>query len=338
MQNFVGWVCNQSHDNAKDGCMTQKIYVAGHRGMVGSAIVRTLIAQGVAPANIIGRTHAELDLTNQAAVDAFFTQEWPTQVYMAAARVGGIHANNTYPADFIYDNLMMQANIIHAAHTHGVQKLLFLGSSCIYPRMAAQPMNEASLLTGTLEPTNEPYAVAKIAGIKMCESYNRQHGREYRSVMPTNLYGPGDNYHPDNSHVIPALIRRFHESKVSGAPQIAIWGTGSPKREFLYVDDMAAASVFVMNLDNATYQANTSHMCSHINVGFGSDISIAEVAHAIGQTVGYTGQITFDTTKPDGAPRKWMDSTCLNALGWNAKFDLKTGLALAYQDFNETSR
>jgi GDP-L-fucose synthase len=312
-----------------------KVYVAGHRGMVGSAIVRTLLAQGMPASNIMTRTHAELDLTNQSAVQAFFDFERPTQVYLAAARVGGIHANNTYPADFIYDNLMMQANIIHAAHTHGVQKLLFLGSSCIYPRMAQQPMNEAALLTGTLEPTNEPYAIAKIAGIKLCESYNRQHGRDYRSVMPTNLYGPGDNYHPENSHVIPALIRRFHEAKLANAPQVAIWGTGTPKREFLYVDDMAAASVFVMNLDDATYQANTTPMCSHINVGFGSDVSIAEVAQAVADTVGYQGQITFDTTKPDGAPRKWMDSSRLNALGWNATFDLKTGLSLAYQNFVE---
>jgi GDP-L-fucose synthase len=312
---------------------SDKIYVAGHRGMVGSAIVRTLIGQGVQPSQIITRTHAELDLTNQAAVNAFFASEQPTQVYLAAAKVGGIYANNTYPADFIYDNLMMQANIIQAAHAHGVQKLLFLGSSCIYPRMAQQPMTESALLTGTLEPTNEPYAVAKIAGIKLCESYNRQHGRDYRSVMPTNLYGPGDNYHPDNSHVIPALIRRFHEAKVSGAPQVAIWGTGTPKREFLYVDDMAAASVFVMNLDNATYQANTTPMCSHINVGFGSDVTIAEVAHSVGAAVGYQGQITFDTTKPDGAPRKWMDSTRLNQLGWQAQVNLKQGLALAYQDF-----
>ena len=315
--------------------MTKKIYIAGHRGMVGSAIVRTLLAQGIAPACILTRTHAELDLCNQAAVQAFFDAEQPTQVYLAAARVGGIHANNTYPADFIYDNLMMQANIIQAAHTHGEQKLLFLGSSCIYPRLAAQPMAEDALLTGTLEPTNEPYAIAKIAGIKLCESYNRQHGRDYRSIMPTNLYGPGDNYHPENSHVIPALIHRFHEAKVSGAPQVAIWGTGTPKREFLYVDDMAAASVFVMNLDNATYQANTAPMCSHINVGFGSDVSIAEVAQAIAHTVGYQGQVTFDTTKPDGAPRKWMDSGRLNALGWNAKFDFKTGLALAYQNFSQ---
>jgi GDP-L-fucose synthase len=236
-------------------------------------------------------------------------------------------------ADFIYDNLMVQANVIQAAHTHGVQKLLFLGSSCIYPRMAQQPMAEGALLTGTLEPTNEPYAIAKIAGIKLCESFNRQHGRDYRSVMPTNLYGPGDNYHPENSHVIPALIRRFHEAKASGAPEVAIWGTGTPKREFLYVDDMAAASVFVMNLPLATYQANTTPMCSHINVGFGSDVTIAEVAHAVSQAVGYEGQVTFDTTKPDGAPRKWMDSSRINALGWNARFSLQTGLTLAYQDF-----
>jgi GDP-L-fucose synthase len=310
-----------------------KIYVAGHRGMVGSAIVRTLIAQGVPACNIITRTHAELDLCNQQAVNDLFDQERPALVYLAAARVGGIHANNTYPADFIYDNLMVQANIIHAAHTHGVQKLLFLGSSCIYPRLAAQPMREDALLTGTLEPTNEPYAIAKIAGIKLCESYNRQHGRDYRSVMPTNLYGPGDNYHPENSHVIPALIRRFHEAKVANAPQVAIWGTGTPKREFLYVDDMAAASVFVMNLDPALYQQHTLPMQSHINVGFGSDVTIAEMAQAVCQAVGYAGQISFDTTKPDGAPRKWMDSSRLNALGWQAKVNLQQGLALAYQDF-----
>jgi GDP-L-fucose synthase len=256
---------------------------------------------------------------------------------MAAAKVGGIYANNTYPADFIYDNLMVQANTIHAAHANGVQKLLFLGSSCIYPRLAPQPMAEEALITGTLEPTNEPYAIAKIAGIKLCESYNRQHGRDYRSVMPTNLYGPGDNYHPDNSHVIPALIRRFHEAKVSGAPEVAIWGTGSPKREFLYVDDMAAASVFVMNLPLATYQAHTTPMCSHINVGFGSDVSIAEVAQSVSQAVGYQGRVTFDTTKPDGAPRKWMDSSRLNTLGWNASVALQQGLALAYADFLQRS-
>jgi GDP-L-fucose synthase len=287
----------------------------------------------MSPSQIIGRTHAELDLCNQAAVNAFFAAEKPTQVYMAAAKVGGIYANNTYPADFIYDNLMVQANVIQAAHANGVQKLLFLGSSCIYPRLAPQPMAEEALITGTLEPTNEPYAIAKIAGIKLCESYNRQHGRDYRSVMPTNLYGPGDNYHPDNSHVIPALIRRFHEAKASGAPQVAIWGTGSPRREFLYVDDMAAASVFVMNLPLATYKAHTTPMCSHINVGFGSDVTIAEVAQAVSQAVGYQGQVTFDTTKPDGAPRKWMDSSRLNALGWQAKMPLAQGLAHAYADF-----
>ena len=301
--------------------------------MVGSAIVRTLLAQGGSAAHIVTRNHAELDLCNQAAVNAFFATEHPTQVYLAAARVGGIHANNTYPADFIYDNLMMQANIIQAAHAQGVQKLLFLGSSCIYPRLAAQPMAEAALLTGPLEPTNEPYAIAKIAGIKLCESYNRQHKRDYRSVMPTNLYGPGDNYHSENSHVIPALIRRFHEAKLSSAPQVAIWGTGTPKREFLFVDDMAAASVFVMNLPAATYQANTTPMCSHINVGFGSDATIAGVAQSISQAVGYQGQVTFDATKPDGAPRKWMDSTRLNALGWQARTGLREGLALAYADF-----
>jgi GDP-L-fucose synthase len=295
------------------------------------------LVQGVPQNAIITRTHAELDLCNQQAVQAFFVSEQPMQVYLAAAKVGGIYANNTYPAEFIYQNLMMQANVIHAAHTHGVQKLLFLGSSCIYPKLAPQPMAEDALLTGPLEPTNEPYAIAKIAGIKLCESYNRQYGRDYRSVMPTNLYGPGDNYHPENSHVIPALIRRFHEAKVNGAPEVLIWGTGTPRREFLYVDDMAAASVFVMNLDDAVYKANTSSMCSHTNVGFGSDVSIAEVAQSIRQTVGYRGPINFDTTKPDGAPRKWMDSTRLNALGWNAKFDFKTGLALAYQDFTKSS-
>ena len=318
--------------------MTQeKIYVAGHRGMVGSAIVRQLLAQGVDQTQIVTRTHSELDLTNQAAVQQFFATEKPTQVYLAAAKVGGIHANNVYPADFIYQNLMMQANVIEAAFQTGVQKLLFLGSSCIYPRLAAQPMREDALLTGTLEPTNEPYAIAKIAGIKLCESYNRQygasHGVDYRSVMPTNLYGPGDNYHPENSHVIPALIRRFHEAKLANAPSVAIWGTGTPRREFLYVDDMAAASVHVMQLPKATYDQHTTPMQSHINVGSGSDVTIAEVAQTIAQTVGYTGQIEFDTSKPDGAPRKWMDSSRLNALGWQAKVDLHHGLAAAYQDF-----
>ena len=312
-----------------------KIFVAGQRGMVGSAIVRTLLAQGVPQSNLITRTHAELDLCNQAAVQAFFEAERPTQVYLAAAKVGGIHANNTFPADFIYDNLMVQANVIHAAHVYGVQKLLFLGSSCIYPRMASQPMTESALLTGGLEPTNEPYAVAKIAGIKMCESYNRQYGRDYRSVMPTNLYGPGDNYHPENSHVIPALIRRFHDAKVNNHAEVVIWGTGTPKREFLYVDDMASASVFVMNLPLVTYRTHTQPMQSHINVGFGSDITIYELAHSVGKAVGYGGKITFDATKPDGAPRKWMDSTRLNSLGWTAQYNLAQGLELAYTAYQE---
>lgn len=308
----------------------EKIYVAGHRGMVGSAIVRTLLAQNVPKSSILVRTHAELDLCNQAQVQDFFAKEKPSQVYLAAAKVGGIHANNTYPADFIYENLMVQSNVIHAAHCNGVNKLLFLGSSCIYPRLAPQPMAEDMLLTGPLEPTNEPYAIAKIAGIKLCESYNRQYGCDYRSVMPTNLYGPGDNYHAENSHVIPALIRRFHEAKVVGTPEVSIWGTGIPKREFLYVDDMAAASVFVMQLPIETYQAHTTPMQSHINVGFGSDVSIAELAYAVAQCVGYTGDIVFDSTKPDGAPRKWMDSSRLNALGWQPQMPLGLGLKLAY--------
>ena len=303
--------------------------------MVGSAIVRALQSQG--HSNLVLRTHAELDLINQAAVQAFFAEEKPDQVYLAAAKVGGIYANNSYPADFIYQNLMVQANVIDAALRNGVKKLLFLGSSCIYPRMAEQPMPEEALLTGLLEPTNEPYAIAKIAGIKLCESYNRQygasHGVDYRSVMPTNLYGPGDNYHPQNSHVIPALIRRFHEAKLSGAPSVSIWGSGSPRREFLYVDDMADASVFVMNLPQVAYHQHTQPMLSHINVGFGSDMTIAELAQAVGQTVGYRGTIDFDSSKPDGAPRKWMDSGRLGSLGWQAKMDVMQGLALAYQDF-----
>ena len=317
--------------------LNQKIYVAGHRGMVGSAIVRNLQAKGYT--NIVTRTHAEMDLTDQAAVKAFFEQEKPDQVYLAAAKVGGIHANNTFPAEFIYDNLMVQNNVIHQAFLNGVKKLLFLGSSCIYPKLAPQPMSEDALLTGKLEPTNEPYALAKIAGIKMCESYNRQygqsHGVDYRSVMPTNLYGPGDNYHPENSHVIPALIRRFHEAKVSNAPEVVIWGTGTPKREFLYVDDMAAASVFVMQLDKNTYDSQTSPMQSHINVGFGSDITIKELAHAVAKATGYQGSISFDATKPDGAPRKWMDSSRLNCLGWTPQVNLEAGLAQAYQAFSQ---
>ncbi|MEO5660067.1 MAG: GDP-L-fucose synthase [Polaromonas sp.] len=314
-----------------------KIYVAGHRGMVGSAIVRQLLAAGHAPQSIITRTHAELDLTDQAAVRAFFDAEKPDQVYLAAAKVGGIHANNTYPAEFNYQNLMLQANVIDAAYQNGVKKLLFLGSSCIYPRQAPQPMAEDALLTGPLEPTNEPYAVAKIAGIKLCESYNRQYGVscgvDYRSVMPTNLYGTGDNYHPENSHVIPALIRRFHEAKAGNAPRVTIWGTGTPRREFLFVNDMASASVHVMNLPKATYEQHTRAMQSHINVGYGSDITIAELAQTVGQVVGYRGDIDFDASKPDGAPRKLMDSSRLQSLGWQAQVNLQDGLTLAYQDF-----
>ena len=312
-----------------------KIYVAGHNGMVGSAIVRCLQQQG--QTHIVSRTHKELDLTDQANVRHFFETEKPDQVYLAAAKVGGIHANNTYPAEFIYDNLMVQANVIHEAWRAGVKKLMFLGSSCIYPKHASQPMTESALLTGMLEPTNEPYAVAKIAGIKLCESYNRQygqsHGTDYRSVMPTNLYGPGDNYHPENSHVIPALIRRFYEAKVNAAPTVTIWGTGTPRREFLYVDDMAAASVHVMNLDLATFQAQTLPMQGHINVGYGDDITIGELAHLVSKAVGYQGKIDFDTTKPDGSPRKLMDSSRLNSLGWHAKVSLEDGLKVACQDF-----
>ena len=307
--------------------------------MVGSAIVRNLQAAGYS--NIVTRTHDELDLTDQAAVRAFFAAERPDQVYLAAAKVGGIHANNTYPAEFIYQNLMVQANVVDAAFRNGVLKLLFLGSSCIYPKMAPQPMREDAILTGTLEPTNEPYAIAKIAGIKLCESYNRQyglgssddHGVDYRSVMPTNLYGPGDNYHSENSHVIPALIRRFHEAKAGGVPSVAIWGTGTPRREFLYVDDMAAASVHVMNLSKVVYDQQIQPMLSHINVGYGDDVTIHELALAVGETVGYGGTITFDTTKPDGTPRKLMDSQRLRDLGWTPTVDLREGLKRAYADF-----
>jgi len=308
-----------------------KVYVAGHRGMVGSAIVRALRARGYA--DIVTRTHAELDLSDQQAVRAFFAKEKPGHVVLAAAKVGGIHANNTYPAEFIYENLMMEANVVHEAYRAGVKKLLFLGSSCIYPVRAAQPMREDALLTGTLEPTNEPYAIAKIAGIKLCESYNRQYGVDYRSVMPTNLYGPGDNYHPENSHVIPALIRRFHEAKEGRAPKVTMWGTGTPRREFLFVDDMAEASVHVMQLDAKTYQANTQPMLSHINVGTGEDITIAELGRLVAKVVGYTGEIVQDTSKPDGAPRKLMDVSRLRALGWQPRVGLEDGLALAYRDF-----
>ena len=308
-----------------------KVYVAGHRGMVGSAIVRALERRGTR--DIVTRTHAELDLTSQASVRSFLQDEKPDAVVLAAAKVGGILANNSYPAEFIYENMMIEANVIHEAWRAGVKRLLFLGSSCIYPRLAAQPMREDSLLTGTLEPTNEPYAIAKIAGIKLCESYNRQYGSDYRSVMPTNLYGPGDNYHPENSHVIPALIRRFHEAKEAAAPRVVIWGTGKPRREFLYVDDMAEASVHVMGLDKPTYDANTEPMLSHINVGTGTDVTIAELAALIAKVVGFRGRIEYDPSKPDGTPRKLMDVSRMRALGWQPRVGLEEGLAAAYRDF-----
>ena len=308
-----------------------RIFVAGHRGLVGSAIIRVLQNQG--HTNIVTRSRAELELTDQAQVRSFFRTEQIDQVYLAAAKVGGIHANNTYPAEFIYDNMMVQANVIHAAWRHGVQKLLFLGSSCIYPRLAEQPIREEYLMSGSLEPTNEPYAMAKIAGIKLCESYNRQYGTDYRSVMPTNLYGPGDNYHPENSHVIPALIRRFHEAKAKDAPEVVIWGSGRPMREFLYVDDMAAASVFVMQLEGVTYRDHTDPMLSHINIGTGEDTAISDLAMLIGKTVGYGGRIVFDTTKPDGPPRKLLNVSTLKSLGWSASMPLDKGLRLAYQAF-----
>ena len=315
------------------------IYVAGHRGMVGSAIVRQLQMQGHPSERLLMCSHAELDLTNQALVNDFLAEHKPDQVYLAAAKVGGIHANNTYPADFIYSNLMVQANVIQAAFANGVKKLLFLGSSCIYPKHAPQPMSEEALLTGVLEPTNEPYAVAKIAGIKLCESYNRQygqsHGVDYRSVMPTNLYGPGDNYHRENSHVVPALIRRFHEAKVKNSPTVTLWGSGTPRREFLYVDDMAAASVFVMNLSPDTYAEQTEAQRGHLNVGYGSDVTIFELATEVAKTVGYTGKIELDATKPDGAPRKLMDSSRLRNLGWKPQVGLTQGLSRAYEDFLE---
>lgn len=345
----------------------KKIFVAGHRGMVGSAIVRQLKAAG--HENIVTCTHAELDLTNQSAVNTFFVDEKPEQVYLAAAKVGGIYANNTYPAQFIYENLMIQANIIHAAHVNDVQQLLFLGSSCIYPKAVSQPMREDALLTGILEATNEPYAIAKIAGIKLCESYNRQYGHDYRSVMPTNLYGPGDNYHLANSHVLPAMIRKFHLAKLAQAGDISaieadqakygdipadicqmigfnmvdhtitqksavmLWGTGTPYREFLHVDDMAAASIFVMNLDKAVYSANTQPMLSHINVGYGSDLTIREAALVVAEVVGYRGGVEFDSSKPDGTFRKLMDSSRLESLGWKAAITLRQGLRQAYTEY-----
>lgn len=306
------------------------IFVAGHNGMVGSAICRQLQDQGKP---FVTRGRDELDLLNQADVCAFMRETKPDAVILAAAKVGGIHANNTYPAEFIYDNLTIQNNVIHQAYKHGVKKLLFLGSSCIYPKLAAQPMRESALLTGQLEPTNEPYAIAKIAGIKLCESYNRQYGVDFRSVMPTNLYGPGDNFHPENSHVLPALLRRFHDAKKDSLSEVEIWGTGSPKREFLHVDDMAAASLFVMELPRASYQANTHPHESHINVGTGTDISILELAKKVAETVGYQGKIATDPSKPDGTPRKLLDVSRLKTLGWSHSISLENGIKNTYEWF-----
>lgn len=314
---------------------TSTVFIAGHRGMVGSAVVRRLQQLGFN--HLLTASHAELDLKSQASVQAFFAEHKPDAVVLAAAKVGGIHANNTYPAEFIYENLMIQANVIHAAHTNDVQHLLFLGSSCIYPKLAEQPMREDALLTGVLEATNEPYAIAKIAGIKLCESYHRQYGRDYRSVMPTNLYGQNDNFHPDNSHVIPAMMRRFHEAKLQRSAEVVVWGTGKPMREFLHVDDMAAASIHVLLLDQTTYAANTQPMLSHINVGTGVDCTIAELAHTMAKVVGFEGKLVFDTTKPDGTPRKLMDVGRLAKLGWKASITLEDGLRSTYEWFLENA-
>ncbi len=314
----------------------QRIFVAGHHGMVGSALVRQLSQRN--DVELVLRTRQQLDLLDSRAVDAFFAGASIDQVYLAAAKVGGIEANNRYPADFIYQNMMMESNVIHAAHTHGVNKLLFLGSSCIYPKLANQPMKESELLQGTLEPTNEPYAIAKIAGIKLCESYNRQYGRDYRSVMPTNLYGPNDNFHPSNSHVIPALLRRFHEATVSNAPDVVVWGSGTPMREFLHVDDMAAASIHVMELAKEVWEENTEPMLSHINVGTGVDCTIRELAQTLAQVTGYRGRVVFDATKPDGTPRKLLDVTRLHSLGWFHEVSLEQGLASTYQWFLENQQ
>ncbi|MBL4542349.1 MAG: GDP-L-fucose synthase [Rhodobacteraceae bacterium] len=317
-----------------------RIYVAGHGGMVGAAICRALEARRAAgePIETITRTHAELDLTEQAAVRAFLQAERPDAVILAAARVGGIHANSSYPADFIYDNLMIASNVIHQANAAGVERLLFLGSSCIYPRAAPQPMSEDALLTGPLEPTNEPYAIAKIAGIKLCESYNRQYGRDYRAVMPTNLYGPGDNFHPQNSHVLPALMRRFHEAVRDGSDRVTIWGSGTPRREFLHVDDMAAASLFVLELPRVAYAAATRPMLSHVNVGTGQDVTIRELAETVARVVGFSGALRFDPSKPDGAPRKLLDVGLLTGLGWRARIDLEAGIRDAYAWFQGHER
>jgi GDP-L-fucose synthase len=306
-----------------------KIYIAGHRGLVGSAIVRKLESRGFT--NLLMRTHKELDLTNQAQVQKFFQQEKPGYVILAAAKVGGIHANNTYPADFIYQNMMIEANVINSAYEHKVKRLLFLGSTCIYPKAVEQPMREDALLTDVLESTNEPYALAKIAGIKLCESYNRQYGTDFRSVMPTNLYGINDNFHSENSHVIPALMQRFHQAKIGNDEEVVVWGTGNAMREFLYVDDMAQASLFVLELDEQTYKANTQSMLSHINVGTGKDVTIREMAETMRDVVGYKGKVAFDVTKPDGPPRKLIDVTRLKDMGWGYKVDLKDGLQKTYE-------
>ncbi|AWM79972.1 GDP-fucose synthetase [Gammaproteobacteria bacterium ESL0073] len=313
--------------------LDQAIFVAGHRGMVGSAIVRRLKAIGYT--NIITRSRKELNLLDQQAVHQFFEQNKIQQIYLAAAKVGGILANNTYPAEFIHENLMIEANVIHEAHKADINKLLFLGSSCIYPRLAEQPIREDSLLTGQLEPTNEPYAIAKIAGIKLCESYNRQFGRDYRSVMPTNLYGPHDNFHTENSHVVPALLRRFHEAVENKQDEVVIWGTGAPLREFMYVDDMASACVHVMELEMSSYQRYTQPMLSHINIGTGKDCSIKELAKLIAKITGFSGKLVFDNSKPDGTPRKLLDVSRLEAMGWQSGIDLETGLNNAYQWFLE---
>jgi len=308
---------------------SDKIYIAGHRGLVGSAIVRQLESRGFT--NLLTRTYKKLDLTNQAQVQSFFQQEKPDYVILAAAKVGGIHANNTYPADFIYQNMMIEANVINSAYENKVKRLLFLGSTCIYPKAVEQPMREDALLTNVLEPTNEPYALAKIAGIKLCESYNRQYGTDFRSVMPTNLYGINDNFHPGNSHVIPALMQRFHQAKVDNDTEVVVWGTGNAMREFLYVDDMAEASLFVLELDEQTYKANNQPMLSHINVGTGKDVTIKEMAETMKEVVGFKGNLTFDTTKPDGSPRKLIDVSRLSNMGWKYSIDLEEGLKKTYK-------